>query len=503
MRTCAAGFVFFSTVCFALAAWSPPFLAFHFPLELEVREGAGWLHLLARQAGVNLYDTSRVAFANLVYGPSDILIKTLAAFCLPWLKSYQIARLFVPLVPFTLCLVAWSWGRSLFDAFLLSGPLYLFFTCTDVLSTLVGRSDPLAFCLLNALLFFAAPRVQVRFEARRWLWLAIVGILATLAFHCSWRFAPFLCVVVGGSLVGFTLPARPNRPINTQAKELGWLFAIFFSLSLTLISVEYGGLGIYLSRTFGTFTTASGWGVFPTKSFSLVPRELVHYAPVFAAGAWLATLLAFWLNRSDREAIPYWVAALSLCWILSALGYLANGAGGGVRYFYPAILLLWVAGMHLFAAVERRLCHWRVWFCLLAWGGLPWRQVGELNSILWSNAPPAHEFTEALRRIPRGDLWSDCFHFFKLRYEGEVVDTPDLALKLGESGFLGSDFTRLVKTHFALLDSHPPPFYLAGQVDPPRVIEVYRRPEYQKRMEAPLHAIGNGFKHSATLYERK
>src|SRR5215471_1931195 len=63
-----------SAAAFAYAvfyAWT----AFAFPLELEVREGTSWLHALAKRAGVDIYDSRRVAFVNMIHGPVDPLLK--------------------------------------------------------------------------------------------------------------------------------------------------------------------------------------------------------------------------------------------------------------------------------------------------------------------------------------------------------------------------------------------------------------------------------------------
>ena len=496
-------FVFFSTVCFALAALIPPFLAFHYPLELEAREGAGWLHLLARQAGVKLYDTTMVAFANLIYGPADLLLKSALAYLLPTLESFQITRIFVPFVPFTLILAAWGWRAGLMDAVLLSCPLFLVLTCTDLLATLIGRSDPLAFCLINLLFFLIAPRIKAHFAARERLWLCLVGLVATLLFHSSWRFAPAIFFMVGGSLVSFSLPAPAGWTAKKFFRDVSWLGGLFLLLSVAFVYGEYGSFSAYAARTFGTYTSASGWGVFPAKVFSFLPNFLIKNAPLFIGGAWLASLVTFWLNRQKRDELTFWIPALVLSWILYSLGYYANGEGGGVRYFYPALLLLWVAGLHLFGPVESRLPQWRVWFCLLVWVGVPWNLMADLQKVLWTNGVPARQVLSELRRVPRLYLWSDCFHFFKTRYEGDVIDTPDTALKIAQSGYLGPDFSRLVKDHFARLEKNPLPYYLSGQLDPPQVTEFYRRPEYRKLLEAPLHTIGNGFLHSATLYGKK
>src|SRR5436190_9061372 len=87
-----SGAVFF----FALQlAW----LAFSDPLEIEVREGSTWLHVLAKRAGVDIYDTTRVAFVNMNHGPLDPILKTWISAAVPSLPGYMVTRAFVLLMP--------------------------------------------------------------------------------------------------------------------------------------------------------------------------------------------------------------------------------------------------------------------------------------------------------------------------------------------------------------------------------------------------------------------
>ncbi|HXU01404.1 MAG TPA: hypothetical protein VN903_10445, partial [Polyangia bacterium] len=54
----------FSVGVFAFSlylAW----LAFTSPAEIEVREGSVWLHVLAKRAGVDIYESTQVAFVNM------------------------------------------------------------------------------------------------------------------------------------------------------------------------------------------------------------------------------------------------------------------------------------------------------------------------------------------------------------------------------------------------------------------------------------------------------
>ena len=123
-------------------------LAFTSPLELEMREGSVWIHVLAKRAGVDLYDTARVAFVNMNHGPLDSILKTWISRCVPALPGHMVMRTFVLLTPIFLFASAYRISRGDLAASLLAaGTLFLFICHLSVLM-LVGRPDPTAICVL-------------------------------------------------------------------------------------------------------------------------------------------------------------------------------------------------------------------------------------------------------------------------------------------------------------------------------------------------------------------
>jgi hypothetical protein len=123
-------------------------LAFTCPLELEMREGSTWIHVLAKRAGIDIYDTARVAFVNMNHGPLDPILKTLISRCMPALPGHMVLRTFVLLTPIFLFATAYRISRGdLAAALLAAGTFFLFFCQMSVLM-LVGRPDATAICLL-------------------------------------------------------------------------------------------------------------------------------------------------------------------------------------------------------------------------------------------------------------------------------------------------------------------------------------------------------------------
>src|SRR4051794_5811052 len=62
-------------------------LSFVYPLELELREGTSWLHVLATNSGVDIYDHAKVAFINMAHGPLNPIIYSHVARWFPFLSS--------------------------------------------------------------------------------------------------------------------------------------------------------------------------------------------------------------------------------------------------------------------------------------------------------------------------------------------------------------------------------------------------------------------------------
>lgn len=74
------------------------FAATIFPMELEVREGVSWLHVLAQSQGISIYDHSQVAYYG-SHGAVDHLFKTLVHLAIPALPSQAVVRAFVLFAP--------------------------------------------------------------------------------------------------------------------------------------------------------------------------------------------------------------------------------------------------------------------------------------------------------------------------------------------------------------------------------------------------------------------
>ncbi len=501
-----SSFVFLSCLFFLISAFSITLLAFHYPMELEVRESTGWLHVLAQKAGINIYDGTKVAFINMVYGPVEALLKHFISFLLPFLDATGVTRFFVPFVPLSLWLATYGWLRGRwFDALLLSVPLQLSFLFIDPMGVAIGRPDPTAMCFLSLILYFCSPWVSQQWLPRRKTWIVLLALLSAIVFHTSWRFFPTAVFFIWGSLMNYRIGLSWSEvPFTRLKNEGGLIAAAFFTTSAILLFSVFGwDIGLYYRRVFGFFTAESGWGSLPMPSFSLIPRYLLIDCHLYLSGGALAVALAFWINRHRTAEILFWLPTSALFWLLHSYSFYANGDGGGLRYFFPSFLVLWAAVIYFLPSLEERIPRWRVVYCLVVWIGMPWGQIWKVSSHLWGSQPHANYFVNELRRLPANSrVTSDVYHLYKERYSDEIVDTPDIAYRVAKSGFLGPDFTKTAMTHFDSLLSNPPEFLVLGFIDSPAVVELMKKVRYEKILQAPPHNWGNAFIYPAELYRR-
>ncbi len=324
-------------------------LAFTNPLELEIREGSVWIHVLAKRAGVDIYDTTRVAFVNMNHGPLDPILKGWISRCAPGLPGHMVTRIFVLLTPIFLFASAYTiTRRHLAAALLAAGTLFLFFCHVSVM-ILVGRSDATAIC---GLAICGALAHQLLVTRRNWSsrsYLAKqlgLGAASCAVFLISSRYVPIAAalqfVVLSAQLGsggdrGVDRPptARP-RPLRMGLARLGAalkqllistvLYATgFAAVWVPMILFEFhGDLQSYYRHFFGFFSAKSGWGTFPGSAFHLVPSELWQTARggilVFLA----LVLLGLYRLRGQLGQLVAWLVMLAVAWIAVAFGYFKN-----------------------------------------------------------------------------------------------------------------------------------------------------------------------------------
>jgi hypothetical protein len=491
------------TVAFTLAAslfvfsvwlvWT----AFMVPIELEIREGTEWIYVLAKRAGIDIYDGSRVAFVNMNHGPMDAILKGWLSRAMPFLPGAMVLRIFVLLGPFFLLAAAYQIGRRNLTYAMVAAATFQLFQVNLTNMSLVGRSDATAMCGL-ALCAVCVHRIMQGQLTHRPLWRSLshpvlLGVFSAVVFLACWRHALILSVLLFLALAGALLRPAGHR-LKILLLNLG-LFVVGFALvwGATLVFELHGNLTLYHKRYFGFFSAASGWGLFVRGAFSYLPNAVVDgRRPILLLVLGLLLLAAYRMRRHWIE-LTAWLAMLVATWGAHAYVYYKNSGGGGIHYFLPFFFLAWFFMLHVLSrglwSRRRRSGAW-VSLCArlpvlrrfsplalrayakpvrqliligLVAAVLPWHQlVNEGRNLLRVRRDTLSFLRAAKARADGEVIFSEDIHLYKNKYRGEVVDTGDTVSAIAETGYYGKALSRTYGDYRRRLHSDPPGFVIAG-----------------------------------------
>jgi hypothetical protein len=519
-------FLVLSACIFAFAlrlAW----LAFTIPLELEMREGSVWIHVLAKRAGIDLYDTARVAFVNMNHGPMDPILKTWISRCVPALPGYMVIRTFVLLTPIFLFVAAYKISRGdVAVALLAAGTLFLFFCQLSVLM-LVGRSDPTAVCLLvicGTLAHQLIVTPQKSWSQRSYVLKQLgLGAASSAVFLTSSRYLPVAAALQLVVLVAqltepdghrqpttHSLPARLGAAARNLLSSTGLYVGGFLIVWGPMLLLEFhGDLQSYYRHFFGFFSVKSGWGTFPGPSFRLVPSELVvtrrETVLVFLALIWIG----LYRLRGKPARLIAWLVMLSATWISVAYGYFKNTGGGGLHYFVEFFAFAWIFILHAFCGRDRGGALTQLLLLAIVALALPWKGLVAQQETLRDLRTRGRTFRRQVAAVTKGQrVFGEETHLFKAAYDNEVIDTGDAAAVIAGSGYFGPAFGRTYQSYTQGLLANPPKFVMVGLLDEtnfsgvmtPTLLDVLRQ-RYSVRLIARGISLYNGS--AQALLERR
>jgi hypothetical protein len=478
----------YGLIALVVAVWSVALANLWFamadPVELEVREGTVWLHVLAQSAGQSLYNPGHVAFLNMNHGPLDPMLKALLHRAVPVLPAHSVTRAFVALLPLALAgLFAGAVERRL-AALLWAGAMYVFLLGFGPAQFLIGRSDPTALVGLCALLALwhcwarGGSRYRQRAKSQKGeptpdkdIWVrsgiigAMVGLLALAVVLTNWRYA---AVTVGVALA-FGVEGAVDAPEGCRARTalaylLGCVVSAGIGFALMFISVFNADWPLYYRHFFGVFTLESGWGMMGRMPYDLFPSELadgralVHLALLFLTGFGLRGAL---VTSAGRVKIAAWFSVLGISWVALTYGFSMNHGAGGVHYFAPVYLVVGYLLTRMNFAKQSR--YVVVALSLVVVAGLPWVTVANQARALAGVASDARDFRRRIQDITRGAyVYSEDVHLQRNEYAGEVVDVGDMVSRVAVRPFFGPEFQATVQAHYERLREDPPPFVLVG-----------------------------------------
>ncbi len=473
--------------------------AFIFPLELEAREGTSWLHVLTLQAGIPLYDHTRVAFLNMNHGPMDSILKSWVYDLLPFLTPAMVTRIFVLLLPFGLFLALHRALRSHWVvAVACAGTLYLFLLGLAPPHFLIGRSDPAAlfFLALTLVAGDAAVRCTAGWGGRLGR-VALVGVLAAVVFLLNWRFLPVLgLVAIGWTVEGIV--AHGGRRITWIALNAGGSITAFFITFLVfLFTVFHGDFPLYFSHFFGFFLPDSGWGAGRGAAYAIFPAEIrPELWPMHVLLAVLLCLMPLLPAARIRRWVHLgvWLPLLAGIWGVVTMAYYLNQSGGGIYYLAPFYV---VAAWYLARVVDWsafRSPAFRIALLLCLIGTVPWVADWRQARLLHDTITPARAFLTEARRLTGGrPIHSEDLYLFKTRYTGETIDMGDIVERAIPGGYYGDEFEETARRYFDHLKNNPPEFVILGlsiRIASPTLTKLIDD-SYVEILRAPPHLFGN------------
>ena len=477
--------VFVLSACIFAVALHVAWIAFTAPLEIEVREGSAWLYVLAKRAGVDIYDTTQVAFVNMNHGPLDPIVKTWISRCLPVLPGHMVTRVFVLLTPVFLFAAAYRMTRKhLAAAMLTAGALFLIFLHMSWVA-LVGRSDATAICGVVVCGVLAHQLLISRhrnWTNRRYIFTQVgLGAASAAVFLTSWRYAPLFAalqmVVLSTQLTNADPFRRWSRRwyvrvlarLGTGAKNvvissvlyLAGFAAIWGAVFLFEL---HGDFRSYYRHFFGFFLADAGWGTYAASgSFHVLPAEL--YRTRLPVVLLLAALMLWGFVRLRKHPgeLVTWLVMLAANWFAVAYGYFKNQGGGGLYYFFEFFALAWIFILHAFGRTRR-------------WGGLaqlalvaavaltlPYKDLRAQRNLIAEIRTQGRIFRQQVASMTKGEMiFGEETHLFKSRYQGELVDTGDATSVIARTGYFGDSFTRTFNRYTQQLLSNPPKYVIGG-----------------------------------------
>ncbi|HLK93301.1 MAG TPA: hypothetical protein VKZ18_25645 [Polyangia bacterium] len=459
-------------------------LAFTCPLELEMREGSTWMLVLARRAGVDIYDTSRVAFVNMNHGPLDPILKTWISRCLPGLPGHMVIRTFVLLTPLVLFAAAYRISRRDAAAALLAAGTMFLFICHMSILILVGRPDATAICALAVCAVLAhrlivTPQSDRRQRSYRLTQLGL-GAMSSAIFLMSSRYFPVAAalqvVVVVAQLADADgqrepapgrLLARVGTALETLLLSTGLYLAGFAVVWVSVFLFElHGDLGSYYRHFFGFFSAKSGWGTFQGPAFQLLPSELVETRRDGLLFVLALLVAGLYRLRKRPGQLGAWLVTLSALWGAVAYGYFKNKGGGGLHYFVEFFVFAWIFVVLVFCGRARGGALSQLLLLGIVALVLPWKSLVAQQETLRDLRTRGRIFRRQVAAVTKGEhVFGEETHLFKTAYDNEVIDTGDTAAVIAGSGYFGPAFSRTYQAYTQALISNPPRFVMVGLLD--------------------------------------
>ncbi len=459
----------------AFYTFLPAFVAFVFPVELEMRESTKWLHALALQAGVNIYDNTETAFINMSHGPMDALIKSflLDIFHSPFIQRWAV--LVFPFVSFlcTYFILPRSASRRFEHSIILAICLELILISNNGV-ILIGQTETSAVVFLLLSLFLC----EFSFRYKRFIpgFGFLIGLLFMFTFLSNWRYGPTLFAVF---LLFFIRIQITGSKIRKGIFPLFMVLAGGISIFLIILYKYFiFDIVLYYQHFFGFYKDLGEKLFF--RDFIL--GQLSNNLFVFIS---LLVYLFFQIihepDKNCRVELCAWTSGIIFIYLTTALAFYLNGAGGGNHYHYPFIIF----SFFLLLRYYDKLPIPNQWITPIAifimfFSNMAKAPISPLIGMKdkWESASNTRKLLRELNKSY--SLWSEDIHLYKDKWTGEVVDMGDYDSFYRDSGIFPVEFNNLVDKHFNRLSTTPPDAAIISDASSPELRRFIAENSYRE-----------------------
>jgi hypothetical protein len=486
------------TAIFVVLSIATTVIVFLYPLEIETRESAVWLHVLTLKAGISLYDHSQVAFVEMQKGPFDALLKLAVSQVFPFLESWHVIRFAVLILPYCFFAIAWKsiekkTSNKLVKTLFLGSVGYLILLISSKEFLFVGRPDATVALLFLILVYISLKQLPDK-PFNVIVHGLLCGGLTTVVVLTNWRILPTVLTLLLFQIWQYL--GQKNRH-----KMLAYLVCYGIASSFIFV-VILGWLFDFKWELFwlhhaGFFSDESGWGATGYGRGSLISFTLSLFNPHAAperlkGGPLLIAITIFTLAPKTRTSENRaWLLLLVFAFISNAIPYYMNYHGGGAWYFIPFLIILWFFLVARYSQINiKRLKILGI--ILMALLVLDYRTVILPTVMRVTSMHQARDFLMMVRSLQEEHtILSEDTFLFRTSYQGDLIDSGDEVSAIYHTGFLGITFDQTVERHFDELRKNPPNYIVTGFTYSPELEEVIDK-QYTLVSEGPNNFTANG-----------
>jgi hypothetical protein len=484
--------------------FAAPVAAFFYPIEIEWREGAIWLEAMALRDNIPIYNHSVVAYIYLAHGPMDTLVKSWIAKFVPLLAPWQVTRIFVLCLPIALSICSaiifrgrirfyWLWGILVGLTFYV-----LIMTTPGGYVMLVGRADVTSFVLLTIAITLLHLAIHANTGLVRNVLCVLGGVLIGATYLTLWRSVPALGAMFLVAFIAIGLRIKSwQRAFVAMSLCLAGAVAVFLAVLFGLLD---GSLTLFWQHFYKVFFVSftndgpSGWLGIPqetwdefgpglksiTTDWSSLIRSCIAIVlcPVILCAASFRKLDEAFPYLRNRTFISAFIGLYFLTLSALLFGYLLYFHAGTLNYFVFVYSLAWyMVCLSLASSWRRNLAlDGGVAFVVIgvllciAVVGIPDTRTGLSGAMMIKRMDAARAFSYELTQLrSQYTVASDAYHFFKERFDHDVIDEGDFAWAFANGKYFDENFSHTVNQYIADLKQNPPDFFVLGLISAPPI----------------------------------